>query len=90
MTDPVDLLPEILRAIQADGDETRAAVRLLTTRVSSLEGHVAQLHTDMAGMNLRMDGLNSRLQCVETRLRDSESGASAGQRAGGPCHNPKV
>jgi hypothetical protein len=71
-----DLLPEILRAIRADGDATRDAVRDLTRRVARVESGVAKLihesadHIDTAvEQEHRIDGLAQRIERIERRLQ---------------------
>jgi len=63
-----DLVPEMLRRIQASLDALREDNREIKLRLGRLETVIADMHVQLAEHSVRMDRINLRLERIEKRL----------------------
>jgi len=63
-----DMVPEMLRRIQASIDSLREDNREIKARLGRLETAIADLQVQGAEHSVRMDRMNSRLERIEKRL----------------------
>lgn len=63
-----DMVPDLLRRIQASLDQLRDQTREVITRMGRLETGVADVQVQLAGHSVRMDRMYTRLERIEKRL----------------------
>ncbi len=63
-----DMVPDLLRRIQASLDQLRDQTREVITRMGCLETGVADVQVQLAGHSVRMDRMYTRLERIEKRL----------------------
>ena len=63
-----DMVPDMLRRIQAGLDQLRDQGREVVTRLGRIETSVADVQGQLAEHSVRMDRMNSRLERIEKRL----------------------
>lgn len=63
-----DMVPDLLRRIQASLDQLRDQTREVITRMGCLETGVADVQVQLAEHSVRMDRMYTRLERIEKRL----------------------
>ena len=63
-----DMVPDLLRRIQASLDQLRDQTREVITRMGRLETGVADVQVQLAEHSVRMDRMYTRLERIEKRL----------------------